>query len=320
MYLFHHDVSEILATEEQELAVNVGADEDNLPAADLDITTDTTTISQLPRVVKDVVTNLRLAMGYDEMSQYKSDGFDVSCCMLSDGGFEGDKDEMWKFHIMSITEDLATLQSKSATAAATSSSSAVKVEGESAAEQNEDPTADGADPPAGDAEVASDSKEADATAAAADEGSQPPTATEEDAPVVMDESAAPASTKSAAPASTTVLPSTASLGVEDVVWVSVSKASGAAVAVPEGYSLLSETDLAPAEDADSVFLAVKMGPTPRIAGIRMYCTAAAEGDVVPPALDAVIANCFPGREMTYRAAPRAIEAMHSGPCGLLLEV
>lgn len=306
LYVFIRGSSEIAAAAGQETEVNEGADEDNLPATGPGITTDISTISQHPRVVKDVVTNLRLAMGYDEISQFKSDGFDVSCCMLSDGGFEGDKDEMWKFHIMSISENLAA-------AAVSSSSSAAKVEGESAAEQNEESTVDGAAAPAGDAAVAAESKDVDVTVAG--EGLEPPPASEEGAAVV-DETVAPLSMS--AP------PSAAVLGVEDVVWVSVSKASGAAAAVPEGYSLLSETDLAPAEDADSVYLAVKMGPTPRIAGIRMYCTAtaaaAAGGDADPPALDALIANCFPGREMAYRAAPRAIEAMHSGPCGLLLEV
>ena len=237
------------------------------------------------------------------MSQYKSEGFDVSCCVLADSGFEGDKDEMWKFHIMSLAENVAALKSKAVAAAGSSSNGPAKDEGESAAETNEEI----AETPAAE----SGDKEDDAGDAA-----EPPSASEEDA-----------SASGAVSTAVDVAAGVVVVGVEDVIWVTVDKASGAAPELPAGYSLLSESDLAPAEDADAVFLAVRMGPTPRIAGVRMYCaptTTAAEGEgegeSTAPALDAIIANCFPGREVTYRAAPRAIEALQSGPCGLLLEM
>ena len=307
---------------EGDAAVEAGEDELNVSADDVNISSSNTELAmspivqRKPRVPKDVVTGLRIAMGYDDVSQFKTDGFDLSCCVLLEGGLETEKEEMWKFHIMSMTASLSSVQASAKAAAtdnASSSSSSAKPKDDEAA-------------------AATSGGEAEEVVAAV-EGED---AAVTDVAVKDDEAVASSPTTM-----TSLL-----LAVEDVIWVSANKASGEPPVLPEGYTLLSETDLLAgslsadelAGCTDSVHLAVRMGPTPRITGIRMYCApalaaasssadAAADegGEAAAPStatlvtMEALIAGCFPNREVVYRAAPPAIEALQQGPCGILLE-
>lgn len=300
------------AIESSENDLNVSADDVNVSSPDAEMAI-SPVVHRKPHVTKDVVTGMRIAMGYDDVSQFKTDGFDMSCCVLSESGLETEKEEMWKFHIMSMTASLSSVQAAARTAMAdnASSSSSTKLKDDEAA-----------------------------IATSADEGEEVvATAEGEDVIVADSDNAVKVDEGAVSTVSTSLL-----LAVEDVIWVSTNKASGEPPVLPEGYTLLSDMDLLAsslsAEElagyADSVYLAVRMGPTPRIAGIRMYCApvltatiasadaAAEEGSeaVVPSTLvtmEALLAGCFPNREVVYRAAPPAIEALQQGPCGLLLE-
>ena len=293
--------------------LNVSADDVNISSSDAELVM-SPVVHRKPHVTKDVVTGMRIAMGYDDVSQFKTDGFDMSCCVLSEGGLETEKEEMWKFHIMSMTASLSSVQAAASAAMAAdnaSSSSSMKPKDDEAA-------------------IATSADEGEEVVATAD--GEDAVVADADAAVKVDEGAVSTVT-------TSLL-----LAVEDVIWVSTNKASGEPPVLPEGYTLLSDTDLLAsslsAEElagcADSVYLAVRMGPTPRIAGIRMYCApaltttiASAEtateegGETVTPStlvtMEALLAGCFPNREVVYRAAPPAIEALQQGPCGLLLE-
>ena len=310
-----------METGEDEL--NVSADDINISSSDAEISI-SPVIHRKPHVTKDVVTGMRIAMGYDDVSQFKTDGFDMSCCVLSEGGLETEKEEMWKFHIMSMTASLSSVQAAARAAAAADNASSNS--SSSSAKPKDDEAAIATSPGEGEVVVAAvegeDVAVSDVDAAAVK--------------VAVDEAVVDAVVS---PVTTNLL-----LAVEDVIWVSTNKASGELPVLPEGYTLLSDTDLMAgslsAEELagceDSVHLAVRMGPVPRIAGIRMYCAptlavsaaVAAEegGEAVAPStttlvtMEALIAGCFPNREVVYRAAPPAIEALHQqGPCGLLLE-
>jgi len=252
------------AAEEEEPAAEA-------PATDADVALADTASAEVA-VPREVVTSLRVAFGYDDVAQHKADGYDVSCCVLSaDGGIEGDKEEMWKFHVMATTAGIATLRAAAAAAAAAAAS----------------------------ASTSSSAAAGDDTAAAAvgEEGAEAP----------ADGDAVPAA------------PSDAGFGVEDVMWVTAPRGGEGPPAVPDGYTLLSESDLlGEGSDAETaVYLAVKRGPAPRLVTLRMYCLASPEG--ASPDVDAAVAACFPGREVVARAAPPAVEAAQGAPCGLLLE-
>ena len=250
------------------------------PAAEAPATADDVAIIAEPspvtphaarRVPRDVVTSLRVAFGYDDVAQHKADGFDVSCCLLSaDGGIEGDKEEMWKFHVMAATASVASLRAAAAAAEVAGGSSSQK--------------GDEAAPPA-----------------AGDDG----------------DAATPADADAAAP-------SDAGFGIEDVVWVAAPRGGDGPLppAAPDGYTWLSEADLLGegSEAETAVYLAVKRGPAPRLATVRMYCLPPSGGEEAEAAdADAAAKACFPGREVVARAAPAALEALQGAPCGLLLE-
>ena len=304
-------VGDAVETGEDEL--NVSTDDVNISSSDAELAV-SPVIQRKPQVTKDVVTGMRIAMGYDDVSQFKTDGFDMSCCVLSEGGLETEKEEMWKFHVMSMTASLSSVQAAARAAALTIDNTSSS--GSTNLKKEETATGEGEE------------------AVAAVEG--------EDVAVADADAAVNVATDETVVESATTMTNLL-LAVEDVIWVSANKASGEPPVLPDGYTLLSDTDLLAGNLAtddqaggeDSVYLAVRMGPVPRIAGIRMYCAPAlattsasadtaaeGEGEAVPSpmTMESLIAGCFPNREVAYRAAPPAIEALHQqGPCGLLLE-
>ena len=78
-------VGDAVETGEDEL--NVSTDDVNISSSDAELAV-SPVIQRKPQVTKDVVTGMRIAMGYDDVSQFKTDGFDMSCCVLSEGGLE----------------------------------------------------------------------------------------------------------------------------------------------------------------------------------------------------------------------------------------